>query len=124
MASGSGDMPELAKCRNVSLLLDALELRGDDEEVRRVFLQPSRERMEMLRWVLISTDPSGASNDYLNLPTEEDELCQCLVNALMQLNCLPEDKYEEFVRGTYDSEEQLQLWILLLKTAEWAQVNH
>lgn len=124
MASGPGDMPELAKCRNVSLLLDALELRGDDEEVRRVFLQPSRERMEMLRWVLISTDPSGASKDYLNLPTEEDELCQCLVNALMQLNCLPEDKYEEFVRGTYDSEEQLQLWILLLKTAEWAQVNH
>lgn len=117
-------MPELAKCRNVSLLLDALELRGDNEDVRRFFLQPSRERMELLRWVLISTDPSGASKGYLTLPTEEDELCQCLMNVLMQLKCLPEDKCEEFVRGTYDSEEQLQLWILLLKTAEWAQDKH
>ncbi|KAH6934657.1 hypothetical protein HPB50_026274 [Hyalomma asiaticum] len=91
MASGSGDMPDLAKCRNVPLLLDALELHGDDENVRRVFLQPSRERMEMLRFVLISADPSKASKGYLSLPKEEDELCQCLVNVLMQLNCLPDD---------------------------------
>ncbi|KAL1424922.1 hypothetical protein MTO96_019784 [Rhipicephalus appendiculatus] len=124
MASGSGDMPDLAKCRNVSLLLDALELRGEDEDVRRVFLQPSRERMELLRWVLISADPSKASMGYISLPTEENELCQCLVNVLMQLNCLPDDKYEDFVRGTCDSEEQLQLWIKLLKTAEWAQDKH
>ncbi|KAH8039354.1 hypothetical protein HPB51_005684 [Rhipicephalus microplus] len=121
MASGSGDMPDLAKCRNVSVLLDALELRGEDENVKRVFLEPSKERTELLLWVLSMTDPSRAIMGYISLPTEENELCECLVNVLMELDCVPDGKYKDFVRGTCEIKEQMHFWYKLLKTAEGAQ---
>ncbi|KAL3218872.1 hypothetical protein MRX96_050600 [Rhipicephalus microplus] len=124
MASGSGDMSDLAKCRNVSVLLDALELREDNEDVKRVFLEPSKERTELLRWVLGMTDPSRAAMSYISLAKGEDELFQCLVNVLMQLDCVPDGKYEDFVRGTCDSKEQMHFWYKLLKTAEATQYKY
>lgn len=114
-------MPDLTKCRNVSVLLDALELRGEDENVKRVFLEPSKERTELLLWVLSMTDPSRAIMGYISLPTEENELCECLVNVLMELDCVPDGKYEDFVRGTCEIKEQMHFWYKLLKTVEGAQ---
>ncbi|KAK8764385.1 hypothetical protein V5799_033005 [Amblyomma americanum] len=122
MASGTwrGD---LRRCREVARLLEALEYRPDDEDVKQVFFTPSPARLELICWVLITIDPSGVTGDCLSPSVNHEQLRDRIGSVLTQLNDLCGADFEPFVDGYTGHREQRPLWALLLKTAEFAQRN-
>ncbi|KAK8772286.1 hypothetical protein V5799_024472 [Amblyomma americanum] len=120
MANGTSK-EDLCRCRDVARLLEALENRPDDEDVKQVFFTPSPARLDLICWVLITMDRSGATEDYLSPSVNHEQLRDRIVSVLTKLNEMCGADFEPFVDGTTGHREQQPLWALLLKTAVFAQ---
>ncbi|KAK8768888.1 hypothetical protein V5799_014645 [Amblyomma americanum] len=121
MATGPGAAPDLVRCRNLAVLLEALESRDTDDDVQYAFYWPSCERLDLLRWVLVSIDPSGATERYLCSTGDVEEVRERVLGVLTQIKHFSAEHYAEFVYGLALPAVQKPLWIHLMKTAERAQ---
>lgn len=114
---------DLAKCRDASVLLGAFDLHANDRssDVKHLFFAPSRQRLELLRWVLIAIDPSGSSERELAGDDSIEALTKRVTSVLLKLNPRRAKEFAAFAEGTAPESEQKRLWQLLLGSAEFGQ---
>lgn len=114
---------DLVKCRDASVLLGAFDMHANDRssDVKHLFFAPSRQRLELLRWVLIAIDPSGNTERELAGDDSIEALTKRVTSVLLKLNPRRTKEFAAFAEGTAPGGEQKRLWQLLLGSAELAQ---
>ncbi|KAL1460395.1 hypothetical protein MTO96_043317 [Rhipicephalus appendiculatus] len=116
---------DLVKCRDAAVLQGAFNMQANDDgddEIRDLFFAPGLERLGLLRWVLITIDPSGKHERELNTGDDSAEaLTKRLAKVLSYLNPRRAEEFAAFARGTAPISQQKPIWELLLGTAEFVQ---